>query len=227
MSFSQHVSQVMRAGHAAFQELHVQEGLASAEDFQVRSDATMTYVQAINAAGTGGTLRFAGGDDANIDPMLDLVDVAGTLTATLYGAVTINGALELDSTLGVDGNFRVGSNGASNFAVTAASGNTSVVGTLDVGGATTLDQVTIDTTDGDFSVSGVNQVTLASSGNEAQSLSLDANGGANESIRIRSQQGTGAASLDLSSTVGGITLSGGLASVDAINLVSSNAAGGI
>jgi hypothetical protein len=56
----------------------------------------------------------------------------------IAGTLDVDGAGEFNSTLGADGNFRVGSTGASNFTVTAASGNTSIGGTLDVTSTTTL-----------------------------------------------------------------------------------------
>lgn len=63
--------------------------------------------------------------------------------------------------------------------------------------------------------------------NAAASIYLRANGGTSETVKIHADQGTGVASLDLLSDVGGITLTAGLATADAINLVASNAGGGI
>ncbi|HMD82240.1 MAG TPA: hypothetical protein VKE92_13075, partial [Anaerolineales bacterium] len=69
--------------------------------------------------------------------------------------------------------------------------------------------------------------TIISTDNASEAIELHANGGASETIRLRADQGTGAASIDLLSDVGGITLTAGLATADAINIVTSNAAGGI
>ena len=51
---------------------------------------------------------------------------------------------------------------------------------------------------------------------------LHANGGVTETIKIHADLGTAANSLDLVSDVGGITLTSGLASADAINLAATN-----
>lgn len=70
-------------------------------------------------------------------------------------------------------------------------------------------------------------VNVSATENAALAITLNANGGTSETIRIRSEQGTGAASVGLFSTAGGVTLSGGIASANALNFTTSNAAGGI
>lgn len=70
-------------------------------------------------------------------------------------------------------------------------------------------------------------VNIQSTENAALAVYLHANGGTSETIRLRADQGTGVDSLDLLSDVGGITLTAGLATADAINIVASNAGGGI
>lgn len=70
-------------------------------------------------------------------------------------------------------------------------------------------------------------INLSSTENAALAISLNTNGGTSETIRVRNQQGTGAASIELVSTAGGVTLTGGLASADAVNIVASDVAGGI
>lgn len=71
------------------------------------------------------------------------------------------------------------------------------------------------------------KITAISTSNSAQAIELHANGGTSETVRIRSDQGTGVASLDLLSDVGGITLASGLNSGNAINLEANTAGGGI
>ena len=68
------------------------------------------------------------------------IDTAsGNLTLdSAGGTVIVDDMLEVESSLGADGNFRVGAGGASKFSIAAASGNTSVAGTLEVTGNTTL-----------------------------------------------------------------------------------------
>jgi hypothetical protein len=70
-------------------------------------------------------------------------------------------------------------------------------------------------------------LTVTSDDNNANAIYLHANGGVNETINIYSDQGTGVASINMHSDVGGLTLASGLASADAINITASNAAGGI
>lgn len=70
-------------------------------------------------------------------------------------------------------------------------------------------------------------VNISSTENAALAVTINANGGTSETIRIRTQQGTGAASMDISSTAGGVTISGGLGTADAINLAANTAGGGI
>lgn len=70
-------------------------------------------------------------------------------------------------------------------------------------------------------------INLTSTENAALGIYLHANGGTSETIRIHSDQGTGVASIDLLSDVGGVTITAGVASADAVNIVASNAAGGI
>jgi len=69
--------------------------------------------------------------------------------------------------------------------------------------------------------------TITGSANVAQLIYLHANGGAAETIDIHADQGTGVASINMHSDVGGVTIAGGLATADAINITASNAAGGI
>ena len=63
--------------------------------------------------------------------------------------------------------------------------------------------------------------------NAPQQIYLHANGGAAETIDIHSDQGTGVASVNVHSDVGGVTITSGLATADAINITATNAAGGI
>ncbi len=67
-------------------------------------------------------------------------------------------------------------------------------------------------------------VNVTSTEDAASAIYIRANAGTSETIKIHSDQGTGAASLDLLSDVGGITLTSGLASEDAVNI--SATAGG-
>ena len=95
-----------------------------------------------------------------------------------------------------------------------------------VGGINILASGASASEDINISASG-SSVNISSTEDAALAITLNANGGTSETIRIRSQQGTGAASLDISSTAGGITLAGGLGTADAVNITASTAGGGI
>jgi hypothetical protein len=91
----------------------------------------------------------------------------------------------------------------------------------DVAGGVTIASGTAGLT---ATTTGVASIT--STDNAANAIYLHANGGTSETIKIHADQGTGVASLNLLSDVGGLTLRAtGLASADAINLEA--AAGGI
>lgn len=68
-------------------------------------------------------------------------------------------------------------------------------------------------------------VNITSTENNSGAVIVRANGGASERVTLLASQGTGADSINLESTAGGITLSAALATADAINLAAS--AGGV
>jgi hypothetical protein len=103
--------------------------------------------------------------------------------------------------------------------LTLTSGNAVIGGDLSVTGNVTIN--------GDFDLTDTASISLTSTNNAARAIYLHANGGVNETIELHSDQGTGAASVLLTSDVGGVTLSGGLGSADAINIVAGAVAGGI
>jgi len=70
-------------------------------------------------------------------------------------------------------------------------------------------------------------INLSSTENAALAISLNTNGGTSETIRVRNQQGTAATSIELVSTAGGLTLTGGLGTADSVNINTSAAGGGI
>ncbi len=70
-------------------------------------------------------------------------------------------------------------------------------------------------------------VNVTSTSNAGSDIYLRANGGTSETIKLHADQGTGVASLDLLSDVGGISLTAGLSTSDAINLTANGANSGI
>lgn len=129
-------------------------------------------------------------------------------TSTLTGAVTTGGAITVGTNASIGGTLGV--TGVTTFTgAVVANNNVTITGNL---------QVT-----GDFDITDTASISLTSTNNAAGAITLNANGGAAETILIRSQQGTGADSLNLVASTGGITLTSNLATADGINL---NAVGG-
>lgn len=108
--------------------------------------------------------------------------------------------------------------GTGNFSVDN-SGNVIVGGDLSVAGTFTFT--------GDLNLTSAALIDLTSTLNAAPSILFAANGGANEQILLHSIQGTSATSIELLSDLGGITVSAARNTATAVNLVASNAAGGV
>ena len=106
----------------------------------INGDFTVATSKFTVAAATGntavdGTLDAAGDFKVATNKFTVAALSGDTLVA---GTLTVAQAGEFDSSLGADGDFRVGAAGASKFAVAAASGNTDIQGTLDVAAAADL-----------------------------------------------------------------------------------------
>ena len=148
--------------------------------------------------------------------LTSIVDNAATWTTSpasgsgVFTAVTVNPG----NVVVTAGNVDIA---AGNLNLTT--GNAVIGGNLTVAG--------ISTFTGGFVITDTAPIVLTSTSNTAGAVTLEANGGVLETILIESLQGTGNASVDLVSAVGGVTLSGGKASINAVNLVASNGAGGI
>ena len=99
--------------------------------------------------GSGGVINLDGGD-------VTLTHSAGKVT--LGG----DGAVEFDFANHEMTNVDINSGAIDNTGIGAATPAAAAFTTLDANGATTLDQVTINTTDGEFKVEGGNQVNIDS-----------------------------------------------------------------
>jgi len=117
-----------------------------------------------------------------------------------HGGHDITGVNDLD----VNGDIDV--DGTSNL------DNTDIDGTLDVDGATTLDQTTINTTDGDFRVTGPNDISFVTTGTSMDTgIVLDSSLNFNMDVTRNCDWNTDAVDWDNSSTfvltsVGNITI---------------------
>ncbi|HEY5267745.1 MAG TPA: hypothetical protein VII94_01270, partial [Candidatus Saccharimonadales bacterium] len=167
---------------------------------------------------------------------------AGAATATSFtvnpGDLTVT-AGDLNVTAG-DLNMAAGSTATLGTLVAGATtltstvditGNTTIGGTLGVTGAVILSSdLTVNgnlIANGDFDITSAAALSFATTSNTNPAISFTTNGGTAETIILTATQGTSVDAIELIAPVGGVTLSGGLASVNAINLTASNAAGGM
>ena len=170
----------------------------------------------MNASAGGIDITAAGGAAEDID----ITNTAGSVNITAGEGVAnairmnaSNGGIDVDAA----GAINIGSsnNGASAIVLDASAGGVDILAS----GAAAGEDINITATGSSVNVSSTEDAALA--------VYLSANGGSSETIRLRSFQGTGAGAIDLLASAGGITLTGALASGDAINLNASDAAGGI
>jgi hypothetical protein len=212
-------------------EIHADKG-TSTTSVNIVSDAGGITLNALSAVVITNGMTVGGTFDVNGETTLDKVTidttdgdflVSGPNQITLSTTANEASAISLTTNGGTSETIVIkntkGTNDASINIMSSAGGITlnslgtvaitngmTVGGTFDVNGNTTLDKVTIDTTDGDFLVSGPNQITLSTTANEASAISLTTNGGTNETIVIKNTKGTDMSAIELVATAGGITL---------------------
>lgn len=153
-------------------------------------------------------LSAAGGLDTNVALQLNLdSSQAAAADSVRIVASAADGGMDIDAGTG---GITIDSTGAFSIDGAAASNVTTTGAGIDL----TLNSV-------------LGSVLVRSTEDAALAIRLHADGGTSETIQVHSDQGTGVGSINLLSDVGGITMTAGLATADAINLVTSNAAGGI
>lgn len=168
-------------------------------------------------AGTSETIRLHSDQGTGVASISLVSDVGGlTLSSGLASADAINlaasaGGVDIDGALQV--NIASSQNAADAIVISASAGG------IDITSAGAAGE--------DIDITTSSSINLVSTENAAQSLYLRANGGISETVDIHVDQGTGVASLYMHSDVGGVTITSGLASADAINIVASDAGGGI
>ena len=215
--------------------------------------ATAITIVASNAAGgidiTSGTgdTDISSTGNINVISSLDgassvLIEADGGTSETIYvhsdqgtGAASIHlesdvGGVTLTSGLASDDAINLAASaggididGATQVAITSSEAATDAIAILasDVAGG-----IDIDCGTGGIDIASAGgAVVVSSTEDAADSIYLHSNGGTSETVKIHSDQGTGVASIDVLSDVGGITLTSGLASTDAVNVAAS--AGGI
>lgn len=168
--------------------------------------------------------------------------IGSTAAAAVFGAIT---SATLVITPGAGTLNIEESGGTANSFVTDVGGPiVPLLGVTDVLGGTNIttdgsvaNTITIDL-DPDVTLAGFLQagtglinlagdVALVGSSNAPQTIYLHGNGGTLETVDIHSDQGTGQNSVYVHSDLGGVLLEGGLASGDALNFNTTNAAGGM
>lgn len=203
-------------------------------------DAVGAATEDINITNTGGSIVLQATESA-VDS-IDIISTAGGIRLRATGAAATE-----DISLTATGSSIVLSatesvSDAINIDATAGGIDVDAVGQINIATSqSAVDSIVIESTAGgiDILASGASagedidiiatgsSVNISSTENAALAITLNTNGGTSETIRIRNQQGTDAASVDISSTAGGLTLTGGLGTADAINIVTSALGGGI
>ena len=126
-----------------------------------------------------GTLNVDGATTLNGTTIDGNLDLNGSVDISVNAV--IHGTTELNSSLGVDGDFRVGAGQGNKFNVTAASGNTQIDGTLEVDGTTGID--------GNFRVgaSGASKFDVVAATGNTQidgTLEVDGTAGIDGNLRV-------------------------------------------
>lgn len=194
---------------------------------QINIDSSQVAATAVVISASGGGIDLtAATNDIDITATLASINLVANeaaadaivLTASAGGiALDATGAAGLDISLTNTGgsiNLTATENAADAIVLSATAGG------IDIGCVGTAGE------DIDIVATG-SSVNITSTEDAASAIYLRANGGVSETVYIRADQGTGAASVNIVSDVGGVTITGGLATGDAINISSSNAAGGI
>lgn len=175
--------------------------------------ATESVADAIRMNASGA----AGGFDIDAGTNGFIVDTTGAISLDSAAAsnFTVTGAFDLSliSSLG-SVNVTAGEDAADAIVLSAGAGGIDILAT----GAAGQD-IDIINTGGSVNVTATEDV--------AEAIYIRANGGTSETIRVHADQGTGVASINIGSDVGGVTIAGGLGTADAVNITASTAGGGI
>lgn len=198
-----------------------------------------TGVDSINLSSTVGGITLAAAlasaDAINLTASAGGVDIDGALQVNIASSqnavdairiVASAGGIDIDAVGAATEDINITNTGGSIVlsATESAADAISIVATT--GGIDILASGAAAGEDIDIVATG-SSVNISATENDAGAITIGTNGGTSERITVTCAQGTNAASIGLTSTAGGITLSGGLATADAINIVASAAGGGI
>lgn len=198
----------------------------------ITASALTAGVVQTSGAGTFGSSKGNDGQilvssSAGVPAWANITSTGGTCVIT-DGPNTIN----IEATGGTSSTFPTDSGTANPVAgATTVAGGTNI-NTSAAGGTITINLDDSITTVGAVTA-GANlsmsagACTVTSTTNAVKSIYLHANAGTTETIEIYSDQGNSVDSVYIHSDDGGLTLTSGLATADAINITATNAAGGI
>lgn len=192
-------------------------------DLTLASTAGRVIINGEEAAANAITLLSATGG-IDVDAALQ-INIASSQNAV--DAIRINasaGGIDIDATGAATEDINITNTGGSIVLSATESAADAISITATAGGIDILASGASAGEDIDIVATG-SSVNISSTENNAGAIIVQANGGASERVTLLSSQGTGADSINLESTAGGITLSAALASADAINLAAS--AGGV
>jgi hypothetical protein len=219
---------ILASGASAGEDIVV-----TATGSSIRLTATESATDSINIESTLGGVNIlasgaSAGEDINITATGSSVNVNSTENAAQAIYLHANGGTSETVQMHAD----------------QGTGDTSVYCLSDVGGvtlsggkaaATAINITASDTAGGITMTAGTGgllptttgPVTITSTYNNAGNMYLHANGGTSEVIKIHADQGTGVASINVLSDVGGITINGGKTAATAINLTATGVGGGM
>jgi hypothetical protein len=203
---------ILASGAAAGEDIDI---IATGSSVNISSTENVADAVTISAANGGIDITCGGAAGEDID----IINSAGSININAGEAVS--DAINIDSSGGFDldaaGQVNIASsqNAADSIVITSSAGGIDILAS----GAAAGEDIDIVATGSSVNIESTEDAALA--------VYLHANGGTSETIRVRADQGTGVNSIDILSDVGGVTITAGLNTADAINIVTSNAAGGI
>ena len=187
-----------------------------ATDASIHLDAGEAVTDAINIDSAGGvdidvSLSISLKSTENTLDSIEIVSTAGGIDITAAGAASED--IDIVNTAG-SVNITAGENNALAMVLKVDAGSSEALSLLAIKGtgaaATTESDASIQL---ESTVGGIGLLSLLNGDN---AIRIEANGGANENIFIQSVQGTGADSITLTSTVGGIAITANAASKDIV-----------
>lgn len=202
------------------------------------ADFTVTGAFDLTLSSSAGSIPISAGEAAadaiSLQAAAGGLDVDTALLLSLRSSRNNASAIEMVATAGGIDISASGASAGEDIDIVATGSSVNISATENA-----ADSITIVSTAGgiDILASGASagedidivatgsSVNITSTENNAGAILVTANGGASERITLNAAQGTGADSINLDSTAGGITLAAALASADAINLAAS--AGGV